>query len=80
MEFDAAIDSVFDRRCNALRLLTPYKTMHLTALLKMKPLITIYYEENGNSTIANMTVIQRANAEAEAEVKHPKFRIKLLTI
>ncbi|QBC44111.1 hypothetical protein C1H71_11615 [Iodobacter fluviatilis] len=28
MEFDGAIDSAFDRWCNALRLLTPYNTIY----------------------------------------------------
>ena len=43
----------------------------------MKPLITIYYEENSNSVLANMTSIQRSDTKAKAEEKYPKFRIEL---
>lgn len=45
--------------------------------LHMKPLITIYYEENSNSAVANMTAAQRADAKAKAEARHPKFQIEL---
>ena len=42
-----------------------------------KPLITIYYEENSNSVVANMTSTQRSDTKAKAEENYPKFRIEL---